>query len=86
MLASNYLRITNIIASNNINQYTSVTLTLQNVVNPLQIGLFSGLQVSTYNNNTYLIDKNDNIQGFTITSRLLSIHNIAITTTSNTVY
>lgn len=86
MLANNYLRITNIIASNNINQYTSVTLTLQNVVNPLQIGLFSGLQVSTYNNNTYLIDKNDNIQGFTITSRLLSIHNIAITTTSNTVY
>ena len=85
-LANNFLKISNLIASNNANKYYTVTLTINNVVNPLQIGAWSGLQIYSYNSGSYLVDKNDAINGFVVTARIIEASRISISTTSNIVY
>lgn len=56
------------------------------VRNPTSAGQFSGLQASTYTQNGYLVDRTDNMTGFSVTSRQLESSRVLIASTSPVVY
>lgn len=64
-------------------------LTITNIKNPISVGIFSGLQFTTYNlvnNIVYLVDKLDNGTGFVVSARQSDASRVVINTTSNIVY
>lgn len=85
LLANNLMQLSNVVASNNINSYSNVVITLHSVPNPIQVGLFTGLQVSTYDGAGYLVDRDDSIEGFVVTARVIAVASVALGTTSNVV-
>lgn len=86
VLSANLIKLSNLISASNANRYGSVTLTVTGVRNPTAVGQFSGLQASTYTQNSYLVDKTDNMTGFTVISRQLESSRVRISSTSAVVY
>jgi hypothetical protein len=88
LISNNIIKLTNIIASTDYSSYYNIVLTLYNITNPLPIGIFYNIQISTYNGIGigYLVDRENNISGFAITSRQISPSRVTITATNNIVY
>ena len=59
---------------------------MYNVRNPVQVGIFGGIQVESYDGNGGLVDRGDGVEGFGVTARMMDVNNVAITNTNNVVY
>lgn len=81
LLSDNLAKLENVVAANSISEHREAVITLNNIANPTNVDLFTGLQISTYNQNGNLVDKEDNVEGFVVTARQISPSAVSITTT-----
>lgn len=86
VLSANLIKLSNLISTSNANRYGSISVIVTGVRNPTSAGQFSGLQASTYTQNGYLVDRTDNMTGFSVTSRQLESSRVLIASTSPVVY